>query len=188
MSAQALTLPEDPPAFERLRARLRPGETPRLRDEARHQAEGVRRALYDPEFEKSALAHWVPLRTRLAKLAALQDGVLVARLSSRDREDIAREIDRLAMRLLRNSGMIDKLLAFEAPAAVKAAALLELAGRHAVPRGQCTRYVLDAARKLLRDPRVQTELTAQTRQELLERLAEAERVQQRRARLAAWPL
>lgn len=164
----------DAPAPQPIAARL--GESlglpnfPVRRALATAMARGTRIALYNREFERSVMVPSRPLLERLAALAQMQAEVLASSLLSRDRIDIADELDRYGMRLLWRSQLVETLSGHSAPLEVRAAALLELIARRALPLGSCSRQALDAAKALLaseamapilRDsPNVRTDLLA----------------------------
>lgn len=163
-------------AFARLGRELSISIGSESRFYSKQRAEEVRRAMYDPEFERTAFDSWAPTLTRLASIAALQTEAYTTGLLPRDRDDIAAELDRLAFRLLLRSELIHRVLQHAVEAHVKVAALLDLVARGVLTRGRCTRLALDAARELLSTMELRATLarSPKIRRVLTQRLEEAE--------------
>lgn len=81
------------------------------------------------------------------------------------------------MRVLWNSGFLEAVIADQAPAHIRAAALLDLIARGALPAGLCARAALHPAKTLLAEPEARATLVADPalRDELLAMLEAAER-------------
>jgi len=157
------------------------------RSEAKRRAKEVRKALYDPEFERMAFDVWAPTLTRLAGIAALQEEALAAGLLERDRDDIAAELDRYAFRILLRTELIERLLNHSVETYLKAAALLDLVAKGVVTRGRCARLALDTARALLSTAEVRAVLvrSSKVRRQLYALLLEAEARAERTTALEA---
>ena len=163
-------------AFVRVGRELAISSGSENRRQSKHRAQQVRKALYDPEFERMAFDTWAPTLIRLAGIAALQTEAFNAGLLPRDRDDIAAELDRVAFRILLRTELIQRLLQHPVEPHIKVAALLELVARGILTRGRCARLALDTARELLSTPELRVLLitTPKVRRVLSERLEEAE--------------
>lgn len=174
--ALADPIQESGPAFARVGRELAYSAGATTRGEVRKRAQVVRKALYDPEFERMAFDVWAPTLTRLAGIAALQEEAYLAGLLDRDRDDIAAELDRLAYRILLRTELVERLLSHPVETHLKVAALLELVAKGFLTRGRCARLALDTARSLLKTPEIRQllERSKAVRLQLRERLLEAE--------------
>ena len=166
----------DPPGFARLR-RVLGGATKLPDDIVRKRVAGtVRMAINSSAFERATLNPVVPAIFRLARLAALQSLVGGTDLLERDRLDAQLEIDRAALRVLWSERIVETVLESGARAETRAAALLSLVARGAIPAGGASRALLDPAKALLSSKEAHEALTASPnlRTQMLDLLAAAQ--------------
>ncbi|MBY0448040.1 MAG: hypothetical protein K2P95_05060 [Hyphomonadaceae bacterium] len=142
----------------------------------KRRAAQVRKALYHPDFERSAFSRIAPMLLRLSELALLQSRVGKAGLIPRDEADIAAELDRIGLRIMLREQLLERIESQQAEPHVKAAALLALVAKGSLPRGRCCALALDTARQILASPAIRGMMrrNPQVREQLIQRLVEAE--------------
>jgi hypothetical protein len=136
----------------------------------------VRRALYHPDFERTAFSSIAPMLLRLSELTLLQEQVEHANLTPRDKIDIGAELDRTGLRIMLREQLIERVAAQEAEMYLKAAALLTLVANGSLPQGRCCTLALEAARHWLASPSLRSLMrrSPEIRDQLVQRLLAAE--------------